>query len=94
MSFKEFLPTSCEVFVIPLICAYVIFLMLLPKSMWEALIAPGLWFAFVSFGAVASHSGNKDHWLLAKRMLLIFGCLLPIALVLFWAWATGRFDEI
>lgn len=94
MRFEEFIPTSCETFVIPLVLTYVWFPLCLPNSIWVALIYPGIWFAFVSLGAVASYSGDKDHWLLIKRMFLILGCLLPIALFWFWAWITGRLDKV
>jgi hypothetical protein len=94
MSFKEFLPTSCEVFVLPLVCIYVIFVGILPHSIWGALVGPGIWFVIVSLEAIVSYTGNKDHWLLIKRTLLILGCLLPMALFLYWAWITGRLDKV
>jgi hypothetical protein len=98
MSFKEFVPASCEVFVIPLVCAYVTFLVCLPSSKWGALIFPGIWFVIVSLFAIGDYFSsdfeNEDHWLFIKRMLLILGCLLPVALLFCWAWIADIWNRV
>jgi hypothetical protein len=95
MGFKEFLPTSCEVFVIPLVCAYLTFLVGLPTSPTRgALVFPGIWLVLVSLFAIGDYFGDKDHWLLIKRMLLILGCLLPMALIGFLAGIMGLWNMV
>jgi hypothetical protein len=98
MSFNEFVPASCETFVLPLVIAYMTFLLSVPNSKWVPWIIPGIWFAFVSFFAIGDYfSGdfeNKDHWLFIKRMLLIFGCLLPMALLFCWAWIADIWNRV
>lgn len=84
ISFKDCLPTTFEVTIIPLVIAYLFFVTSLPLSIYIAMLGPllyGLMFLFFLSGELLDGISLR---LLFAKLAFLFLCLSPAALTIAW----------